>query len=123
MRSRSGPSAIRRPAERSSQGNWETFIGNATIRHYFTTNDNFTAEYVSKAIGQATHMIINRNLMGKITGMGVNARSLATPDEVRRNSGENIFAFMGEKHPTFYPKLPYYMYPEWESRADKNPYM
>ncbi len=102
---------------------WETFIGNTAVRQYFSVNDNFTASYVSDAIGKTSHMIIKRNLMGKITAMGSNERMLATPDEVRRYSGENIFAFMGEKPPTMYPKLPYFTINELLENADVNPYL
>lgn len=28
--------------------NWETFLGNAIVRHYLAIGDNFTAEYISK---------------------------------------------------------------------------
>src|SRR5690606_20599750 len=36
--------------------NWETFIANAAVRQFFHVNDNFTANYVSAAIGNTTHV-------------------------------------------------------------------
>ena len=102
---------------------WETFIGNTAVRHYFSINDNFTAEYVSNAIGKTSHMIISRTMMGKIRGVSSNERMLATPDEVRRYSGQSIFAFMGEKPATIYAKYPYHYMPDLIPRADPNPYL
>ena len=102
---------------------WEVFIGNTAIRQYFSINDNFTAEYVSNAVGKTSNMIISRTLMGKIRGLNSNERMLATPDEVRRYSGDYIFAFMGEKPPTTYAKYPYHKMPDINPRADPNPYL
>ena len=101
---------------------WETFIGNSTIRQFFSVNDNFTADYVSKAIGQTSHVIIDQSWGGIIEKSQSNQRPLVTTDELRRASGHNIFAFMGEKPITYYPKMPYYLNPELMKRADANPY-
>lgn len=101
---------------------WETFVGNSTIRHYLSVNDNFTAKYVSEAIGMTTHTIISRAWWGLITKTDQNQRELLTPDEVRRLSGDNILVFMGEAPVTYFAKKPYYAMSQVNSRASKNPY-
>ncbi len=93
------------------------------MRQYFSINDNFTADYVSKAMGETSHMIIRRDPMGRIKSLDSDKRMLATQDEVRRYSGVNIFAFMGEKPPTIFAKSPYYRIQALNSRADINPYI
>ena len=55
-----------------------------------------------------------------------NARPLVTPDELRRGSGQNIFAFMGDKPVVYFRKLPYYEIDAFKQdgkpRYDENPY-
>lgn len=102
--------------------NWETFTANTAIRQFFTINDNFTANYVSAAIGQTSHVITSRNVFGGVQDATANQRPLVTPDEVRRGSAENIFAFLGGNPPTTFAKRAYYQMPELQGRADKNPY-
>lgn len=105
--------------------NWETFVGNSTIRQFFSINDNFTAEYCSKAIGATSH-VINYGSGLNIEKSEANQRYLVTPDELRRGSGTNIFAFIADKPVTYYPKLPYYEMPtlkiNGKARYDDNPY-
>src|SRR6218665_3051320 len=101
---------------------WETFIGNTAVRQYFSVNDNFTANYVSAAIGTTSYITQKRNKADE-TESSANARALITPDELRRASGDNIFAFMGEKPPTYYPKKPYYTIEGLKQRYDENPYI
>ncbi|MGF1923838.1 MAG: type IV secretory system conjugative DNA transfer family protein [Bacteroidia bacterium] len=93
--------------------NWETFTANCTIRQFFSVNDNFTAEYVSTAIGKTSNP----------TSDGMNARHLVTPDELRRYSGKNIFAFFESSPPTYFNKYPYYIWEKLKGRADANPYI
>ncbi len=105
--------------------NWETFVGNSTVRQFFSVNDNFTAEYVSKAIGQTSH-VISEVLPFGLGKSESNARALVTPDELRRASGERIFTFIADKPVTFYFKVPYYymprLYDNYKARYDENPY-
>lgn len=105
--------------------NWETFVGNSTVRQFFSVNDNFTAEYVSKAVGNSSHVISEKNVFG-IGKSKSNQRPLVTPDELRRASGQNIFAFVADKPVTYYPKQPYYEMQELsdngQDRFDENPY-
>lgn len=103
--------------------NWETFTANTAIRQFFTINDNFTANYVSAAIGQTSHVITSRGLFGGVQDANANQRPLVTPDEVRRGSSENIFAFLGGNPPTTFVKRPYYQIVELQNRGNKNPYL
>lgn len=101
--------------------NWETFTANTAIRHFFTINDNFTANYVSAAIGQTSHVITTRSWFG-VQDANANQRPLVTPDEVRRGSADNIFAFLGGNPLTTFSKLPYYKMIGLQDKADQNPY-
>jgi type IV secretion system protein VirD4 len=105
--------------------NWETFVGNSTIRQFFSVNDNFTAEYASKAIGATSHVISNVDGFN-ISGSQANQRYLVTPDELRRASGQYIFSFITDRPVTYYQKQPYYQMPLFQEngkeRYDKNPY-
>lgn len=105
--------------------NWETFVGNSTVRQFFSVNDNFTAEYVSKAIGQASH-VVSEVLPFGLGKSQANQRALVTPDELRRASGNRIFTFIADKPVTFYHKTPYYhmfgLYDNSVPRYDENPY-
>jgi type IV secretion system protein VirD4 len=102
--------------------NWETFIANAAIRHFFSVNDNFSADYVSSALGTTTYVQkIGSWFVG--THYDTSVRLLVTPDEVRRFSQDSIFAFLGNTPPSIFGKHPYYQIPEIVTRADDNPYM
>ena len=102
---------------------WETFIGNSTIRQYLSINDNFTAKYISDAVGMSTYVQKYRMPpLGFISRTETTARLLITPDEVRRGSGKNIFAFFGENPVTYFPKVSYLERDYLVQRADPNPY-
>ncbi|MGJ1334196.1 type IV secretory system conjugative DNA transfer family protein [Sphingobacterium siyangense] len=102
--------------------NWETFIANTAVRHFFNINDNFSADYVSSSLGQTTNIVSTGTwITGKRSEL--NQRSLVTPDEVRRHSQHHIFTFIGDAHPTILDKRPYYTIPELADRAVDNPYM
>ena len=102
--------------------NWETFISNCTVRQYFTVNDNFSADYISKALGETSHILSKKNRAGG-EDVEANKRLLVTPDELRRESGKKIFMFIDDLPPTYVDKLPYYLVPTLNNRADKNPYI
>lgn len=74
--------------------NWESFTANTAIRQFFNINDNFTANYVSAAIEQTSHVVTTGGLFGSPSDATANQRPLVTPDQVRRGSAENIFAFL-----------------------------
>jgi len=101
---------------------WQTFIANCTVRQYFSINDNFSAEYISQAIGATSHLSVIKAWFG-IKDATSNPRPLITPDELRRESGKRIFMFIGDLPATYIDKLPYYLVPELNERAMKNPYI
>lgn len=106
---------------------WEIFVGNTAVKQYFSVNDNFTAEYISKAIGQTSHVTGIKSWFG-LKDPKANARELVSPDEVRRGSGDNMFVFIGAKPPTLFEKLPYYKMgrligKDGKVKYDKNPYL
>ncbi|MEO6520341.1 MAG: type IV secretory system conjugative DNA transfer family protein [Mucilaginibacter sp.] len=106
---------------------WEVFVGNTAVKQYFSINDNFTADYISSAIGQTSHVTGIGSWMG-LKDPKANARPLVSPDEVRRGSGDNMFVFIGAKPPTLLAKLPYYKMRELigndeKARFDDNPYL
>lgn len=100
---------------------WENFVGNTAVRHFFNINDNFTADYVSHSIGNTSHVMVTKAWFGTIEAEG-NQRALVTSDELHRESGEQIFTFIGNKPVTYFPKLPYLKMRGLEGRYDDNPY-
>jgi type IV secretion system protein VirD4 len=102
--------------------NWETFIANTAIRQYFAVNDNFSAEYVSGALGETSHVVSNKGWFGG-EGAESNHRALVTPDEVRRGSANAIFGFFASNPPTVFKKAPYYEMGTLKGRDDPNPYL
>lgn len=99
---------------------WETFISNAAIRHFFGVNDEFTSSYLEKLMG--TQTILTHEGAVKGSSPNATARPLATADEIRRGSADNIFTFIEQRPPTYFKKLPYYEIPELYDRYDDNPY-
>ncbi len=102
--------------------NWQTFIANCTIRQYFTVNDNFSADYVSKSIGAASNVQASNSWFSSGISKS-NPRELITPDELRRESGKRIFMFINDLPPNFVDKMPYYTVLGLKARAKENPYL
>lgn len=102
--------------------NWETFLANTAVKHYFAVNDNFSSDYISQAIGIATNVQTNKAWYG-VESAESNQRPLVMPDEVRRGSADQIFAFFGSRPPIVFNKQPYYKMEDLEGRADINPYI
>jgi len=100
---------------------WQNFIGNTAVRHFFNINDNFTADYVSHSIGNTSHVMVTKAWFGTMEAEG-NERALVTSDELHRESGEQIFTFIGNKPVTYFPKQPYQTMNELNGRYDDNPY-
>jgi type IV secretion system protein VirD4 len=105
--------------------NWETFLGNASVRHFFNVNDNFTADYLSRAMGNST--VTSYRVTATGTEPHSTARPLVTPDEVRRGSGNGMFVFIEQRPPTYFDKKPYYemedLIDHGVNRWDDNPYV
>lgn len=104
------------------QLNWEVFVGNAAVRHFFGINNNFDANYISTAVGKTSHVLTTRRWFG-IKDAQSTLRDLITADEVRVESGSKIILFVDDLPPAMIPKLPYYEIGDIKDRADKNPYI
>ncbi|ACU63731.1 type IV secretory system conjugative DNA transfer family protein [Chitinophaga pinensis] len=95
--------------------NWENFIANSSVRHFFNISDNFSAEYISTMFGQTS--VPEYDEKGELKG--ATARPLVTNDELRRTSGEVIYSVIDQLSPAQIPKHPYYT---MDLPADPNPY-
>jgi type IV secretion system protein VirD4 len=102
--------------------NWESFTANTTVKQYFSVNDNFSADYISHAIGTTSNVTYRQSFWGEISDIQTNQRKLITSDELRRHSGENMFMFVGDKPPVIIKKHPYYLMNQLKGRYDENPY-
>jgi type IV secretion system protein VirD4 len=98
----------------------EVFVGNTAVKWCFSVNDNFTAEYISKAIRQTSFVTGLASWLG-LKDPQASQQALVSPDEVR--SGYNMFVFIGTKAPALFAKLPYYKNEVITVRADRNPYI
>lgn len=94
---------------------WENFIACCSVRSFFNISDNFSAEYLSKMFGQTSVLEYNDN--GAIRG--ASARSLITPDELRRESSDIMYTVIDQLPVAELRKLPYY---EMGLDCDPNPY-
>lgn len=99
---------------------WETFISNTAIRQFTAVSDLFTLEYISKLMGTTT--TVSYDASDPNAKANASARPLATPDEIRRGSEDNMFTFIGQKPVACLPKLPYYEMKSLDGRYDENPY-
>lgn len=96
---------------------WETFISNTAVRQFLSVSDVFSLEYLSKLMGMST--TVSYDDKGKAQST---ARSLVTPDEIRRASADNIFALIEQRPAACFPKIPYYEMPALKGFYDDNPY-
>ncbi|RPD40617.1 type IV secretory system conjugative DNA transfer family protein [Chitinophaga barathri] len=96
---------------------WETFISNSAIRQFMGVQDEFTSSYLEKLIGNQT--IVTHDGKGS---PNATARPLATADEIRRGSSDNIFTFIEQRPPTYFKKAPYYEMTALYGRYDDNPF-
>lgn len=99
---------------------WETFISNTAVRQFTGIPDLFTLEYLSKLMGTTTTVSYDGN--DPNAKANASARSLATPDEIRRGSANNIFTFIEQRPVACLPKMPYYEIERLNGRYDENPY-
>ena len=104
------------------QNNWEIFIGSSAVRQFFGISNNFDAAYISKAIGKTSNVVTTRSWFG-IKDASSNERDLITPDELRIESGVNMFMFIEDLYPFILSKWPYYEEETLAKRARPNPYV
>lgn len=95
--------------------NWENFIANCSVRHFFNISDNFSAEYISKLFG--TTSIPEYDDKGQLKG--ASARALVTMDELRIQSGDSLYIVLDQLPPTQIQKFPYF---NMKLECDPNPY-
>jgi type IV secretion system protein VirD4 len=70
---------------------WESFIANAGVVQWFTPNDHFTAEYLSKRIGKTTIATQTSNVTESSNkGAGRGASFSAGPGGRSRNMNDNV---------------------------------
>jgi len=103
---------------------WETFLGNAGTVQFFGINDQFTAQYVSRLLGEQTIMVTSET---KVTSdrstlsTSERGRALLTPDEVRRLSPNQQIVLMQGESGLLADKLCYFADPEFDGLFDDNP--
>ncbi|MEM7368717.1 MAG: type IV secretory system conjugative DNA transfer family protein [Bacteroidota bacterium] len=100
--------------------NWESFMGNSAVKHFFGLNDKTSMEYASSLTGQVSVLSYGRQ-GDQITPHGSSSRMLLTADEARR-IGDAMLVFVENLPVTLLSKLPYYSHPIWKERAQPNPY-
>ena len=102
--------------------NWQVFVANSTVRHFFGIHNNFDADYISAAIGKTSHVLTTRSWFGTKNAQSTE-RFLITPDELRVESGKKIFTFIDDLPATWFDKRPYHEVKGLNDRAEKNPYL
>lgn len=101
--------------------NATTITGNCAIWIYFGTNDENTAESLSKKTGKYTVETENSgsSVQNKgysmSAGVGLTGRALLTPDEISRWENEETLVFQVSKFPARYPVLDLSM---WQANID-----
>ena len=106
---------------------WETFLGNAGTVQFFGINDQFTAQYVSRVLGEQTIYVTSRSTTSTERSSSVSVsssergRPLLTPDEVRRLPENQQIVLMQGQPGLLAEKLRYYADPEFEGLFDDNP--
>ena len=95
--------------------NWENMVANCSVRHFFNISDNFSADYLSHFFG--TTSVATYDDKGNVNG--ASPRPLVTADEIRRGSGDTIYAVIDQLPVAQIRKVPYY---EMEIDCDPNPY-
>ena len=106
---------------------WETFLGNAGTVQFFGINDQFTAQYVSRVLGEQTIYVTSRSTSTSERSSSVSVstsergRPLLTPDEVRRLPENQQIVLMQGQPGLLAEKLRYYDDPEFEGLFDDNP--
>ncbi|MBI1256556.1 MAG: TraM recognition domain-containing protein [Chloroflexi bacterium] len=102
---------------------WQTIVGNCSVRQFLGVNDNFTADYVSRALGQTTvhdgddfqqeYPDSPPQRRPRFVG-----RELMTPAEVVHMDRDWMIVFADRcRRPLRLPKTPYYQAIPWRERA------
>ena len=101
--------------------------GNAGTVQFFGINDQFTAQYVSRVLGEQTIYVTSRSTSTSERSSSVSVsssergRPLLTPDEVRRLPENQQIVLMQGQPGLLAEKLRYYADPEFAGLFDENP--
>lgn len=95
---------------------WETFLANAGVIQWYTPNDMFTAEYLSRRLGQETVITTStsfsensRDTASTSTSHGETGRPLQSATELLgMNQGLSILTLSGLRHGVEAYRMPYY---------------
>lgn len=105
---------------------FESVLANMYVKIAFSLRDNFSLKYISEALGTKTHVMYKRDFFGNISDATYEARALATPDEVKRISKNEIILLTGENPAARVPRQPYWNNPALHINDkpiyDANPY-
>ncbi|GAB5527504.1 MAG: hypothetical protein Roseis2KO_53760 [Roseivirga sp.] len=97
---------------------WETFIANTAFQCFLGIEDVFTAEYVSRKLGDKTEHF-SSPVQGENTQFW--QRKLRTPDEVMNEDAVIVFNNLGRPFRTL--KTPYYRKKSLRNKYQRNPYL
>jgi len=105
---------------------WESFIGNSVVKQFISIRDNFSAKYISEGLGATSHVLYKRNWF-RVTESVSTPRLLLTPSEIMIGTEHKMIAMIGDNHPTYFWKVPYYemqeLIKDGKPIYDKNPYI
>lgn len=107
---------------------WESIWANCEVKNVLGITDQFSAEYLSRVLGDKTDLYYNYDWMGNISNVEAVKRNLQTPDEIKELTDEHALLLIGKNKRTFIRKQPYYLNPRLKSPDgsnlyDSNPYV
>lgn len=102
---------------------WETFLGNAGTIQFFGINDQFTAQYVSRVLGEQTIVVTSSTASDGRSSVtsSERGRALFTPDEIRRLPADQQIVLMQGQPGLVAQKLCYFEDDEFDGLFDENP--
>lgn len=101
-------------------GEKNKFMGNCQLQIFYTSNDNGTGEYVSKAIGNETIRLVTNKNMHSLFHKNTSSPSeqftgtpLISTDQLRRLPLNKILIILGGKTPIMTEKIRYFTDPQF----------
>lgn len=101
-------------------GEKNKFMGNCQLQIFYTSNDNGTGEYVSKAIGNETIRLVTNKNMQSLFRKNTSSPSeqftgspLISTDQLRRLPLNKILIILGGKTPIMTEKIRYFTDPQF----------
>lgn len=106
---------------------WQSVVANCQVRLFSGVKDNYTADYISEAMGRTTKTFYSRGRFGFVGEAEHIERALATPGEVKEISRDKFLLFVGENSFIQIEKQPYYSMPALKRNGknlySQNPYI